>query len=204
MSLQCGGDTGQVHRFPRTIVLALTACLALVAGCSGGKDAVDRTGGEFRFVQGNDPGTVIPDADRKSAPEVDGTLMDGSTWRLDSLRGKVVVLNFWASWCGPCRTETPDFDKVYKATKASGVEFVGISAKDRKPEAQAFVKRLNVSYPSLFDAAGKTVLRFRDLRVNAFPFTIVIDKDFRVAAVYPRPLTDTDIEPVVKRLAAGG
>lgn len=205
MSPMSCGDTGEVRRSPRLVVLLLTACLAAVAGCTTGTDAVDQTaGGEFRFVAGTGKGQVIPEGERKSAPEVGGQLLDGADWQLASQRGKVVVLNFWGSWCPPCRVETPDFDEVYKAVKGEGVEFVGVAVKDRKEAAAAFLADKKISYPSLFDPAGKVTLRFRDLRTNGFPYTIVIDKKGRVAAVYPTTLLREDIEPVTKRLAAEG
>jgi peroxiredoxin len=192
-------------RRPRLLGLLLTASLALVAGCSGGTDAVDQTaGGEFRFVAGTGKGEVIPVADRKSAPDVTGQLIGGGQWQLAGQRGKVVVLNFWGSWCPPCRVETPDFDQAYRATKAKGVEFVGVAVKDREEAAASFLADKKISYPSLFDPAGKVALRFRDLRTNGFPYTIVIDKQARVAAVYPTALVREDIEPVVTQLAAEG
>jgi peroxiredoxin len=187
------------------LVLLLTVTLAALAGCTGGSDAVDQTaGGEFRFVAGTGKGEVIAAADRKSAPQVTGDLMDGSPWQLAGQRGKVVVLNFWGSWCGPCRVETPDFDQAYRATKADGVEFVGVAVRDRKTAAAEFLVNKKISYPSLFDPAGKVALRFRDLRTNAFPYTVVIDKQGRVAAIYTGPLVRTDIQPVAARLAAEG
>ena len=199
------GDTGEVRRSPRLVVLLLTVCLAALAGCTGGSDAVDQTaGGEFRFVEGTGKGTVIPAADRKAAPDVRGELLDGAGWELGAQRGKVVVLNFWGSWCPPCRVETPDFDAAYKAVKADGVEFVGVAVKDRKPAAEAFLTDKKISYPSLWDPSGRVTLRFRDLRVNGFPYSIVIDKQGRVAAVYTSTLLREDIEPVTKQLAAEG
>lgn len=205
MSAMSCGDTGEMRRSSRLVVLLLTASLAALAGCTGGTDAVDQTaGGEFRFVEGTGKGTVIPAADRKAAPDVRGELLDGAGWKLGSQRGKVVVLNFWGSWCPPCRVETPDFDQAYKTVKAEGVEFVGVAVKDRKPAAEAFLTDKKISYPSLWDPAGKVTLRFRDLRVNGFPYSIVIDKQGRVAAVYTSTLLREDIEPVAKQLAAEG
>lgn len=204
MSPMSCGDTGEVRR-PRLVVVLLTACLAVVAGCTGGTDAVDQTaGGEFRFVEGTGTGEVIPEGERKSAPEVTGELLDGAAWQLGAQRGKVVVLNFWGSWCPPCRVETPDFDQAYRAVKTKGVEFVGVAVKDRKKAAAAFLTEKKISYPSLWDPAGKVTLRFRDLRLNGFPYTLVIDKQGRVAGVYPRTLLREDIEPVAARLAAEG
>jgi peroxiredoxin len=197
------GDTGAVPRLRRLLPVLLTALLAAVAGCTGGTDAVDQAaGGEFRFVAGTGKGEVIPTADRRSAPAVTGALLGGGSWALHAQRGKVVVLNFWGSWCAPCRVETPEFDQAYRATRAAGVEFVGVAVKDREAAAAAFLADKKISYPSLFDPAGKVILRFRDFRANGFPYTIVVDKQGRVAAVYPTALVREDIEPVVQRLAA--
>ena len=200
MTAMRGGDTGSVRRLLPLLVAALVAVLA---GCTGGTDAVDQAaGGEFRFVAGTGKGELIPAAERKSAPAVTGTLLGGGDFALSDRRGKVVVLNFWAAWCNPCRVESPDFDAAYRATKASGVEFVGVNTKDKESKARAFIAQTRISYPNLYDPAGKITLRFRDFAANGFPYTIVIDKRGRVAAVYPTPLVREDIEPVVTRLAA--
>ena len=199
------GDTGLVRRFPRFLAVLTSASLLAVAGCSGGTDAVDQTaGGEFRFVAGTPTGETIAAPDRKASPDVTGGLVGGGDWTLASQRGKVVVLNFWGPWCPPCRVETPEFDQVSRATKAKGVEFLGVAVRDTEENVAAFIKDKDVSFPSIFDRQGKTVQRFRDLRVGGFPFTIVIDKQGRVAAVYVSALVREDIEPVVTRLAAEG
>lgn len=187
----------------RLIPLLTAALVAAVTGCAGGTDAVDQAaGGEFRFVAGTGKGEVIPAADRRSAPTVTGSLIDGGGWELAAQRGKVVVLNFWASWCGPCRVESPDFDQAYRATRASGVEFVGVNTKDKQTKARAFLAQTKISYPTLYDPVGRITLRFRDFPANGYPYTIVVDRQGRVAAVYPTPLLREDIEPVVTRLAA--
>jgi thiol-disulfide isomerase/thioredoxin len=185
---------------------ALALLLALVgaatAGCTTGADAVDQAaGGEFRFVAGTGKGQTIAAADRKAAPAVRGDLLGGGSLDVGSLRGKVVVLNFWASWCAPCRVETPDFEQAYQATKARGVQFVGVAVKDDEQAARAFVAGKKIDYPSLFDPNGKVPLRFRDFPPRGLPYTIVLDKQGRVAAVYVIPLLREDIEPVVTRLA---
>jgi thiol-disulfide isomerase/thioredoxin len=203
MSLTTWGDTRGVRRFPRLLVLLLTFSLGALAACTGGTDAVDQTaGGEFRFVSGTPTGQTIAAADRKSAPAVTGALVGGGAWNLAAQRGKVVVLNFWGPWCAPCRVESPDFDKASKATKAQGVEFMGVAVRDSEDNVESFLRDKKISYPSLFDRPGKTVQAFRDLRVAGFPFTIIIDRQGRVAAVYVSALVQEDIQPVVSRLAA--
>jgi thiol-disulfide isomerase/thioredoxin len=183
--------------------LLLVLVSVVLGGCMGGADAVDQSaGGEFRFVAGTGRGETIAAPDRKLAPDVSGGLLGGGRLDVGSLRGKVVVLNFWASWCGPCRVESPDFAKVYADTRARGVEFVGIAVKDDEQTARAFVSTNKIGYPSLYDPNGKVALRFRDFPPRALPYTIVLDKAGRVAAVYLVPLLREDIEPVVTRLAA--
>jgi thiol-disulfide isomerase/thioredoxin len=196
------GDTGPVRRL---LVLLAAAVLAAVAGCTGGTDAVDQTAGsEFRFVAGTGKGEVIPVPDRRAAPAVTAPLLGGAgSFDLSALRGKVVVLNFWAHWCGPCRVESPEFQAAYQATRAAGVEFVGVNTQDPDPdEARGFIVRNKITFPNAYDPSGKVTLRFRGFRANGFPYTIVIDRQGRVAAVYPTPLLRGDIEPVVTRLAA--
>ena len=202
MSSRFGGDTRRVRRYSRLLVLLLTASLATLVGCTTGSDAVDQAaGGEFRFVSGTPTGQTIAATDRKSAPDVTGALVGGGSWDLQAQHGKVVVLNFWGPWCPPCRVEAPDFSAVAAATKADDVEFMGVAVRDSEQNVAAFLKDRRISYPSLFDRPGKTVQRFRDLRVAGFPFTIIVDKQGRVAAVYVSALLRQDIEPVVTKLA---
>ena len=181
-------------------VLAVIVAV-LVSGCSTGADAVDQSsGGEFRFVSSTSKGETIPVAQRQQAPDITGTTLDGGSLDLGAFRGKVIVLNFWASWCAPCRMETPELDKVYRSLKNNGVQFVGVDIKDDEQDAAAFIRVWKISYPSLFDEAGKTTLRFGNFRPAALPYTIVIDRKGKVAAVYVSPLLARDIQPVVQRL----
>ena len=104
---------------------------ALLVGCSTGSGAVDvNNGGEFRFVAGTAAGEVIPVAERAAAPEFSGTLLDGAPFASTDLAGDVAVLNFWGSWCAPCRVETPEFQQVYTEVAGSGVQFLGLNVKD--------------------------------------------------------------------------
>jgi peroxiredoxin len=184
---------------------ALTAALAvgvvLLAGCSTGSDAVDvNNGGEFRFVAGTAAGEVIPEADRASAPEFSGTLLGGGDWTSAALAGDVAVLNFWGSWCAPCRVESPEFQQVYTEVAGEGVQFLGLNVKDQEQFAQAFVASKGITFPSLFDPKGQVALAFRNYPASAIPSTIVLDRDGRVAAVYTGEVRQDDLRRVLAQL----
>ena len=186
-------------------LVALLAVLVL-AGCSTGEGAVDvNNGGEFRFVQGTPAGEVIPQDERAKAPEFSGTLLDGADFESTSLDGSVAVLNFWGSWCGPCRVETPEFSDVADETADKGVQFVGINVKETSEQfATAFVDRFGISFPSLYDPRGEVALAFRDYPANAIPSTIVLDAQYRVAAVYTGAVAQDDLRQVLDRVLEEG
>jgi thiol-disulfide isomerase/thioredoxin len=188
----------------RRLLLAATALL-LLAGCSTGHSAVDvNNGGEFRFVAGTPAGSVIPVEDRAAGPSFSGTLLGGGRFASSSLRGKVAVINFWGSWCPPCRVETPEFQQVYASDRARGVEFVGVNVKDDRQLAQAFLTSKGITFPSLFDPRGEVALAFRDYPANAIPSTIVLDQAGRVAAVYTAAVTQQDLRTVLDDVVREG
>jgi thiol-disulfide isomerase/thioredoxin len=188
----------------RRLLLAATALLAL-GGCATGHSAVDvNNGGEFRFVAGTPAGEVIAAGKRASAPEFSGTLLDGKPFSSSSLRGSVAVVNFWGSWCAPCRVETPEFSQVAAATAGRGVRFVGVDVKEDEQFARAFVSSRSISYPSLYDPRGEVALAFRDYPANAIPSTIVLDRQGRVAAVYTAAVSQSDLRRVVDSVTGEG
>jgi peroxiredoxin len=182
-----------------TTALGVTA--VLLAGCSTGDSAVDvNNGGEFRFVEGTPAGNVIPADERASAPEFSGTLLDGGEWTSGELSGDVAVLNFWGSWCAPCRVESPEFQEVYTEVADDGVQFLGLNVKDQQQFAQAFVTSKGITFPSLFDPKGQVALAFRDYPASAIPSTIVLDRESRVAAVYTGEVRQDDLRAVLAQL----
>jgi peroxiredoxin len=190
------------RRLPILVAALLAAVLAL--GACTGKDAVDQTaGGQFRFVSGNGKGSLIKAADRKPAGNFTGDLLNGGKITLNQYRGKVVVINFWATWCGPCTTETPQFDSVYRSYKSKGVQFIGIDTKEASKDApKAFVRDNDISYPIVWDEQGKTAVALGKIPARALPFTVLIDRKERVAAVYLTSLAPKDLEPVLNKLVA--
>jgi thiol-disulfide isomerase/thioredoxin len=194
-----------MSRLIRSVVLALVAVLTVltVAGCTG-KDAVDQSSaGDFRFVTATQVGHVYAEADRKPVGAVSGTLIGGGPYSLAASRGHVVVINFWATWCGPCKTETPQLDALYRQVQPQGIDFVGVDVKELSRDAgNAFISDNKISYPILWDEPGKTALELGHIPSASLPFTVVIDKQQRVAAVYLQVLTPGDLQPVLSSLVA--
>ncbi|HEY2166545.1 MAG TPA: TlpA disulfide reductase family protein [Jatrophihabitantaceae bacterium] len=186
----------------RLVALAALAASAslLLAACTG-KDAVNQTaGGQFRFVSGTTLGKTYPVGSRKLAGDFTADLINGGTITLRQQAGKVVVINFWATWCGPCTTETPQLDAMYRQVKAQGVQVIGIDTKDSRNEAQAFIKDNGITFPIAFDEPGATAIALGRIPALSLPFTVLVDKKQRIAAVYLSRLTPADLEPVLTQL----
>jgi peroxiredoxin len=194
---------GVSSRRPRTAAVLAAALMLLVSACSGGKNAVDQgANSEFRYVQANKQGTVIAVARRKLAGPLAGALLSGGNYQLSSDRGKIVVLNFFASWCGPCQNETPQFDEVYRDRKTTGVQFVGLDVKDpSKSASQAWLQNKQITFPVVYDEPGKTALQLGNLPLAGLPATVVVDKQGRVSAVYVGPVLPKDLTNALDQLA---
>jgi thiol-disulfide isomerase/thioredoxin len=186
----------------RPLVGALVAASLALTACTG-KDAVDQGSPDrtFQFISGTPIGQLYPQAKRQTAADFKGKLITGAPFDLAATRGKPVVLNFWASWCGPCQTETPQFDLLYRKVKPK-VDFVGINTKDDKGKAESFIKRNDISFPSVYDEAGETAIRLGNLPTVGLPFTVLIDKHSKVAAVYIARLSYADLQKALDKLLA--
>jgi len=123
--------------------------------------------------------------------------LSGGTLNLASLRGHVVVLNVWASWCAPCKAESPALASVARATEAQGVVFVGIDENDQNQAAKAFLAGIGSSYPNLADPQGELLAQLRMLP-PAVPSSLLVDATGHVAARVIGPTT----APQMTRLLA--
>ncbi|WP_432928855.1 TlpA family protein disulfide reductase [Microbispora sp. CA-135349] len=163
-----------------TALAAAAVAATVLAGCAGGQAAQPRSG-DTRFVPGDGRVEFFDAAQRHKAPVVEGQTLDGGTATLTA--GKVHVLNFWASWCAPCRAEAPVLKDIAATTKSKGVEFLGVNFKDLKASAQAYDRSVEPGYPSIYDQSGKVLLQFQGtVPPAAIPSTLIIDAQGRIAA----------------------
>ncbi|MCP9274242.1 TlpA disulfide reductase family protein [Mycolicibacterium arenosum] len=192
------------HGVARLLSVAL---LVLLAGCSTGKDAVAQ-GGTFEFVAPGGKTDILydpPDTRGKPGPISGPDLMDPDrTLSLDDYANKVVVINVWGQWCGPCRTEISELQKVYEATRSQGVQFLGIDVRDNNRDAAVdFIVDRKITFPSIYDPPMRTLIAFGGrYPTTVVPSTVVLDRQHRVAAVFLRELLADDLRPVVERLAS--
>jgi len=187
----------------RRVAAALGLSGVLLAGCSTGANAVDQgAGSSNRYVAGNGTTTTLAPGHRDTGVQITGTLLDGGKFALSDLRGQVVVLNFWASWCPPCRVEARDLESVYQQTKSAGVHFVGVDVRDNKDSALAFERTFGISYPSLYDRSDRIALQLKGAPPGSLPFTVVLDRQGRIAVVIRKSLRAVELLPVVRQVAA--
>lgn len=181
----------------------LCALLLIVAGCSGeqARETGGANGDNQRYISGNGKVEAVPAGDRKPAPRLTGTSLSGAHVDTKAYRGKVLVVNFWASWCSPCRSEAESLQAVNARTRDDGARFVGVNFKDNKTNAGVFVDEFGIDYPSIYDQPGETALAFRgQLPPAAVPSTIVIDRDGRVAGRVIGETTYTKLLSVVRQV----
>jgi len=185
---------------PSLPALILVGALA-VAGCSGESATAD--GPRTPQLEAVDPGEngLIAVADRPTAPALVGTTLVGEPLDVADYRGKVVVLNFWASWCPPCRAEAGNLIEVAEQTEAEGVQFIGVNVKNAKDEAIAFERKAGVPYPSLHDQPGVLLTRFRELVPQVPPTTLILDREGRIAGRFIGGVTTRELLIPVRAVA---
>ncbi|MFE9901227.1 TlpA family protein disulfide reductase [Streptomyces achromogenes] len=189
----------------RAVLLTAAAAAAALALSACGKGGISGGGGDTRFVTGNNGIETVAAGKRATAPDLSGKTIDGKTLDVADYKGKVVVINVWGSWCGPCRNEAKYFAKVSEDYAGKGVQFVGINTRDTSTTpAVNFEKEHGVAYPSLYDPTGKLLLRFEKGTLNPqiVPSTLVIDRHGKVAARALEALDDTGLVDMIKPVLA--
>jgi len=134
-------------------------------------------------------------------PEFNGTTAEGRTLSLASLRGKVVLLNFWASWCQECRPEMPMFERLHRELAAQGLSVVGINAREGTVAIRAYAKELSLTFPLVLDSKGEINAAYG---VIGLPTTFLVGREGRAVAlaVGPREWSGEHARAIIRALLA--
>jgi thiol-disulfide isomerase/thioredoxin len=185
----------------RTVVLAAAVCtgvlliVVLVAGWSGGGN------GNVSDVDGNSNAVLYAAGHRPEAPDFSGTTLTGSRLSFAAYRDKVVVLNFWGSWCVPCRAEASTLAAVAASYRSSGVDFLGVDVRDTTASAQAFTHSFGVTYPSVSDPSSVITLDFTSVvPIAGTPTTLVIDRTGHIAGAVFGSVTYPELTAILTKV----
>ena len=178
----------QVRKAGATFLAAIS--IFVLSGC--GSDSISNNS-DSGFISGNGATVLVAPQERGEVIELSGETLDGAQLDIADWRGVPVVINLWASWCGPCRAEATDLENVYLQFKSSDVEFLGLNTRDGLAAAKAFNTRFKTSYPSIQDKDGQLTLVFGNLGPAATPSTMILDSKGRVAARILGPTTQSQL-----------
>jgi cytochrome c biogenesis protein CcmG, thiol:disulfide interchange protein DsbE len=173
-----------------TVTVVLVAVLALLVW------GMARKQGGFAGFAVNSVGQVgrlLPGP----APEIDLQPFSGDSFQLSEQRGRLVVVNFWASWCPPCRQEAPVLERVWRRYRDHGVVVIGVDIWDAEQDARGFLRELGITYPNGPDPGGKIVV---DYGLTGIPETVFIRPDGTMARRRIGPLTDEQLAGLIDEL----
>jgi thiol-disulfide isomerase/thioredoxin len=185
----------------RLVVLAATvlagAALAVVllAGwATGGNSGVTD-------VAGSDSAVLYSAGHRPLAPDFTATTLTGSRLSFSSYRGRVVVVNFWGSWCAPCRAEAPTLAVTAEQYQKAGVAFLGVDVRDTTASALAFTREFGVPYPSVADSGSQVTLDFTSVvPIAGTPTTLVVDRTGHIAGAVFGPATTQELTDILSQV----
>lgn len=190
-------------RLGAVLIACAVVLTPILAGCGAGAGD-PAAGSEQAFVAGDGSITEVPMDQRRPAPDLRGTTLAGDEFVLAEQRDDVVVLNVWASWCAPCRSEAPALAEVAEETAGKGVVFAGLVTRDSEASARAFVDRFALDYPHVIDADGALQMQFRDnLPPQAIPSTLIIDQQGRIAARVLGEVSAPTLRSLIERVREG-
>jgi peroxiredoxin len=187
----------------RTVVTVAAVAAVLLAGAL----VVTLTQGSGQasgvtYVDGNNAQRVYAVGHRPLAPDFTASSLTGTRISLASYRGKAVVLNFWGSWCAPCRAEAPTLTVLAEQYRSRGVSFLGDDVGDTTANALAFTQDIGMTYPSVNDASYSIVQEFSQVvPVGYTPTTVVIDATGRIAALVIGPVTYQGMSTILHDVA---
>jgi len=185
----------------RLIVLAATVCagaalavVLLTGWATGGNSGVTDVAGSASAV-------LYSTGHRPLAPDFTATTLTGSRLSFSSYRGQVVVVNFWGSWCGPCREEAPTLAVTARQYRPAGVAFLGVDVRDTTASALAFAHNYGITYPSINDASSVITQDFTSVvPIAGTPTTLVIDRTGHIAGAVFGTATYQELTDILARV----
>ncbi len=186
------------RRPSRRSLLAAASAVAATSGLaacssSGAKDEQD-----LGYRSGDGSVTAFDETQRGEPVELAGDTLDGQTWDSADHRGQVVVVNVWASWCGPCAKEAPHLVEAFDETKGEDVEFVGINYRESSKETgRAQGEEWGFTWPSIYDKSGTTSIAMQG-KMTTQPSTAVLDRQGRIAAVVLGATTQSTLQGLIE------
>lgn len=160
-----------------------TAAQKKAAAAEIARQAAQRAAGEF---------VTVARAKRQRFTAWKGETVDGKPWTTASLRGNITVVNFWASWCGPCKDEWADLEAAAKANPK--ITFIGINSMDRLSDATAFLREQRATYVHVFDERGVVMASNKGIPRGVMPTTLILDASGRIAAWRAGPLKQAQLQ----------
>ena len=148
--------------------------------------------------------TAYAQGDRVDLPVIAGETLHGSQLSTADLRGRVVVLNSWASWCDPCNEEAPGLVAASRKFTPRGVRFVGLDVTDQEAAAQQYTAKYGVPYPSILDPKGTKLASLPGVPPGALPSTLIIDRQGRVAVRFIGAVKEPAFSEQVKAVLSEG
>jgi cytochrome c biogenesis protein CcmG, thiol:disulfide interchange protein DsbE len=144
---------------------------------------------------------ATPPLGGQPAPEFTMSLYDGQTFTLSQARGRVVVINFWASWCAPCKDEAPDLERAWQEYRDRGVQFIGVDYVDAEQNALEYINEFGITYPNGADIGTKISDAYH---ITGVPETFIVDRDGKVVFYAARPIQYDELAAEIEKALQSG